>query len=66
MKVKDNLVTAREGYVLQRISDGWIAGREIYLGYTYYEGGNKLAEPLLELPKHYQEIEEPIEDTPEE
>lgn len=52
---------ADEGKVLCRISDGWIAGREIYLGYTYYLGSEKLTEPLLELPEHYEEIDDPEE-----
>jgi len=53
---------AEEGKVLCRISDGWVAGKEIYLGYTYQIGGEKLEVPLLELPEHYEEINEPIED----
>lgn len=53
---------ADEGKVLRRISDGWIAGREIYLGYTYYLGSEKLTEPLLELPEHYEEIDTPLEE----
>lgn len=53
---------ADEGKVLRRISDGWVAGSEIYLGYAYQIGGNKLEEPLLELPEHYEEIDAPIED----
>lgn len=28
-------VQAEEGKVLRRISDNWIAGSEIYLGYAY-------------------------------
>lgn len=55
---------ADEGKVLRRISDGWIAGREIYLGYTYYLNNELLSEPLLELPEHYDEVDEPqTEDT---
>lgn len=48
---------ASEGKVLQRISDGDIFGPEIYLGYTYYINGEKLTEPLLELPEHFIEID---------
>lgn len=48
---------ASEGKVFRRISDKWIAGIEIYLGYTYYLFGEKLAIPLLELPEHYEEID---------
>ena len=42
------------------ISDGFIFGNEINLGYTYYIGGEKLEEPLLELPEHFEEIDEPV------
>lgn len=58
---------AEEGKVLRRISDKWIAGEEIYLGYTYYLDGELLPEPLLELPEHYEEVDEVIlEETPDE
>lgn len=53
---------AEEGKVFRRISDNWIAGIEIYLGYTYYLNGEKLEEPLLELPEHYEEIDAPAEE----
>lgn len=55
------VINAAEGKVLHRISDGWIAGEEIYLGYTYYLGGRKLDQPLLELPEHYGEVDIPEE-----
>lgn len=41
MKMNGNRLIAEEGKVLCRMSDGWIAGPEIYLGYTYYLGGIK-------------------------
>ena len=53
---------AEEGKVLHRISDGWVAGNEIYLGYAYQIGGRKLEEPLLELPEHYEEVDTPVEE----
>lgn len=60
-------VQAEEGKVLRRISDNWIAGSEIYLGYAYRINGSDLTEPLLELPEHYEEVDEVIiEDTPDE
>ena len=41
-----------------------IFGKELWLGYTYYLGGELLYEPLYELPEHYQEIDETeIDDT---
>lgn len=66
---KTTIITASEGKVLKRISDGHIAGKEVWLGYTHYlfdKDGKavKLEEPLLELPEHYEEIDDPnpIED----
>ena len=41
---------AEYGKVFRRISDGWIAGPEIYLGKTYHLGGDRLDTPLEELP----------------
>lgn len=58
---------ADEGKVLRRISDKWVAGGEIYLGYTYYLNGVLLAAPLLEIPEHYEEVDEVIlEEIPDE
>ncbi len=59
--VTTTVLKASEGKVLRRKSDGYIAGQEIYLGYTYYLSGIKLVEPLLELPEHYEEIDAPKE-----
>lgn len=58
--MEDRIIKASEGKVFRRISDGFIFGNEINLGYTYYIGGQKLDEPLLELPEHFEEIDEPI------
>ena len=57
--VTTTVLKATEGKVLRRKSDGWIAGQEIYLGYTYYINGKRLDKPLFELPQHYEEIEDP-------
>lgn len=59
--VKTTVIKANEDKVLRRKSDGYIAGSEIYLGYTYYLGGRKLGEPLLELPEHYEEVDIPVD-----
>lgn len=61
MRIENNHITADEGKVLRRKSDGYIAGTEIYLGYTYYLDSRKLVEPLLELPEHYEEVDMPEE-----
>lgn len=59
--MKHITLTASEGKVLRRISDGFIAGEEITLGYTWYINGEKLDKPLWELPEHYEEIDIPEE-----
>ena len=53
-------IEASEGKVFRRRSDGVVFGKEINLGYTHYIGGKKLEEPLLELPEHFEEIDEPV------
>ena len=61
MENKNNkIIKASEGKVFRRISDGFIFGQEISLGYTYYINGKKLDEPLLELPEHFEEVDEPV------
>lgn len=51
-------IIADEGKVFKRISDGFIFGNEIYLGYTYYLNGEKLSEPKLEVIEDFEEIED--------
>lgn len=58
--MENKVIKASKGKVFRRISDGFIFGKEINLGYTYYLGGKKLEEPLLELPEHFEEIDEPV------
>ena len=58
--MEDRIIKASKGKVFKRKSDGFIFGKEINLGYTYYLGGKKLEEPLLELPEHFEEIDESI------
>ena len=60
--MENRIIKASEGKVFRRISDGFIFGKEINLGYTYYIDGKKLDEPLLELPEHFEEIDEPIKE----
>ena len=55
-------IIADEGKVFQRKSDGFIYGDEIYLGYTYYIGGKKLAEPHLDVIEDFEEIDAPQEE----
>lgn len=58
--MEDRIIRASEGKVFRRISDGFVFGKEINLGYAYYIGGEKLDDPLLELPEHFEEIDEPV------
>lgn len=57
---KDNKAhwIADEGKVFKRISDGFIYGNEMYLGYTYYINGEKLPEPKLEVIEDFEEVED--------
>lgn len=57
---KDNKAhwIADEGKIFKRISDGFIYGNEIYLGYTYYINGEKLPEPKLEVIEDFEEVED--------
>lgn len=59
------IIKAQYGKVFRRISDGLIFGNEIVLGYTYYLNDKELEEPLLELPEHFEEINEPIREVNE-
>lgn len=59
MIIEDNKIIAETGKVFRRISDSVIFGNEMILGYTYYINGVKLDKPLLELPEHFEEINEP-------
>ena len=63
--MEERIIKASEGKVFRRISDGFIFGKEINLGYTHYIGGKKLEEPLLELPEHFEEIDEPVSEVNE-
>lgn len=60
--MENKIIKAQDGKVFRRKSDGFIFGNEISLGYTHYLGGKKLQEPLLELPEHFKEIDEPVEE----
>ena len=55
------VITANDGMIFKRISDGQEFGKEIWLGKTYYLGGEKLDTPIEELPEHFEESPEPEE-----
>lgn len=55
----DNIITASEGKVFRRKSDGMIYGNQITLGYTYYIGGILLDEPHLDTLEDFEEIDIP-------
>lgn len=54
---------ADDGKILVRKSDGFVAGKEFWLGMTYYLNGELLGTPFEELPEHYEEV---VEVLPEE
>ena len=58
--MEERIIKASEGKVFRRKSDGFIFGKEIYLGYMYYIGGKKLDQPLMARPEHFEEIDEPV------
>lgn len=60
-ELNTNHIIADEGKVFQRISDGIIFGREIFLGYTFRIGEELLAEARLEQPEDFEEIDSSTE-----
>lgn len=50
-------IIADEGKKIVRKSDGLNYGKEVYLGYTYYIGGQKLNEPHLEVVDDMIEVD---------
>ena len=62
-EIKENQLIASEGKVLRRKSDGFIYGKVINLGYTYFINGIKLPEPHLDVPEDFEEIDEPTTET---
>lgn len=53
-------IIAKKNKVFRRISDGQIFGHKIYLGKTYHLGGETLDTPLVEIPGHFEEIDDPV------
>ena len=66
MRQIDNHIIADEGKVFRRIEDGHIYGNDIYLGYSYYIGGELLSEPHLDVPQDFEEVDDETELTDEE
>ena len=58
--MENKIIKASKGKVFRRKSDGFIFGKEIYLGYMHYIGGKKLDQPLMARPEHFEEIDESI------
>lgn len=58
--MENKIIKASEGKVFRRISDGTLYGKEISLGYSYYINGVKLAEPHLDVPEDFEQIDESI------
>lgn len=49
---------ADTGKVFRRLSDGFVFGNELYLGYAYYIGEQKLDTPREEQIEDFEEIDE--------
>ena len=62
MTIEGNHIIATEGKVFRRIGTEDLFGEEIYLGYSYYVNGQKLAEPHLDIPEDFEEIDMPEEE----
>ena len=59
MRIDGRAIAPEKGKILVRKSDGRQVWGKLTLGYTYYLGGNRLEEPLLELPEHYEDADLP-------
>lgn len=61
MKIENKItsITAEEGMLLRRKSDGLVVGGSITLGYNYYEAGLGLPEKSWETPDDYEEFPKP-------
>lgn len=66
MKQIENHIIADEGKVFRRIADGFVYGKEIYLGYSHYIGGVLQDPPHLDVPEDFEEIDDTEEIPPEE
>ena len=58
MTYENNILRADDGKVLRRKSDKMLFGTEKYLGKTWFINNTPLAEPLVELPEHFEELTE--------
>ena len=57
--MEDRIIKASEGKVFRRISDGFIFGKEIHLGYMHYIGGKyDTLVPPKDVKRHVQYIQE--------
>lgn len=66
MTIDGNHIIAAEGKVFRRIGTEDIFGEEIYLGYSHYIAGVKQTPPHLDTPEDFEEIDPPVEESPEE
>ena len=52
-------IKAKEGKVFRRIVDKVLFGNEVNLGYVHHLHGVVLKVPVMELPEHFEEIDNP-------
>ena len=58
-QITTTIIKADEGKVLRRKSSGSVYGERVHLGYNYYDSGVGLAEPHLDTPDDFEEIDKP-------
>ena len=58
-QITTTIIKADEGKVLRRKSSGAVYGETVHLGYNYYDSGVGLAEPHLDTPDDFEEIDKP-------
>ena len=58
-QITTTIIKADVGKVLRRKSSGAIYGEMVHLGYNYYDSGVRLAEPHLDTPDDFEEIDKP-------
>ena len=58
-QITTTVIKADDGKVLRRKLSGAIYGETVHLGYNYYDSGVGLAEPHLDTPDDFEEIDKP-------
>ena len=57
-QITTTVIEAAEGKLLRRKSDKTVYGKTVYLGYNYYENGDRI-EPKQDTPEDFEEFDAP-------